>query len=61
MDGPPPADPCVLVVGFRLRWVHGRDPASIDYAVLPGVRRDELLAEPARWTSADSWSTLVAA
>jgi hypothetical protein len=111
VDRPPAADPCVLVVAFRLRGVHGRGHAaferesllntplfvgfpgfvsklwlahdahgtyrglyewdgpgraedyaralwrvlelvsekgSIDFRVLPGLRRDDVLAEPAR-------------
>lgn len=30
VDRPPPADPCVLLVGFRLRWVHGRGHAAFE-------------------------------
>jgi len=128
VNRPPPADPCVLVVAFRLRWVRGRAhtlfrwesilntplfvgfpgfvsklwlahdgqgryrgvyewdgagraehyaralwrvlalvsvPGSIDYRVLPGRRRDELLAAPDRLAPetavAGSWWRVVEA
>ena len=58
VDRPATADPCVLVVEFRLRAVRGwghtafrplslqNTPLFVGFPVLPGSRRDAPLREP---------------